>query len=162
MSDYPHWLPSILDLDNKSINEIIDILYSVFVADFKNKPVFHDKCKVLFNSTIDQDCLGKEKVFWHVISKNDKDIKDRLIDYRRAERLPWAKPLMQTKNSDVLIFDYDHGSKDVGIRRYIWLYKYDYVVILKKKKNIYYWITAFYIHHKSGKIDLANKYKNRL
>ena len=33
------------------------------------------------------------------------------------------------------VFDYDHGARDIGVRRYLWLAEYDYVLILQKKKK---------------------------
>jgi len=33
--------------------------------------------------------------------------------------------------AEIKVFDYDHGQKDIGVRRYIWLAEYDYVLLKK-------------------------------
>lgn len=81
-----------------------------------------------------------------MISKTDKKSGDRLIDYPRAMRLPWAKPLMEShKRQEIKVWQYREGTADKGVRTYIWLDKYNYALILQRKKNVYYWVTAFYI-----------------
>ena len=42
--------------------------------------------------------------------------------------------MMESKERvELKIFDYDHGPRDKGIRRYIWLEDFDYVLILQRK-----------------------------
>jgi len=62
----------------------------------------------------------------------------------------------------VICFEYDEGSKDKGIRIYIWQRKMDFLVILGKKKNKYILITSFYITSKVFREDIERKYKNRI
>ena len=60
------------------------------------------------------------------------------------------------------VFDYDHGTKDIGVRRYIWLAEYDYVLILQKKKKALFWVTAYYVDSDGGRKDLSRRYEKRL
>jgi len=84
------------------------------------------------------------------------------IDNRRAERLPWARPMMEsTARNEIRVFDYDHGTKDVGVRRYVWLADYDYVLIFQKKKKAMFWVTAYYIDSDRGRRDLIRRYEQR-
>ena len=39
------------------------------------------------------------------------------------------------ERSEIKAFDYDHGTKDIGVRRYIWLAEYGYVLILQRKRH---------------------------
>lgn len=161
MPKLPGFLPSLLQL-NGSWNRILKTLYRVFERDFKNHTTKHESTPIDFTRKILPDGEGKEEGFWHVVSKYDYKRGERLIDYDRAKRLPWARPMMESPaREEIRVFDYDHGSKDKGIRRYIWLVSYDYVLILKKYKNKYFWITAYYVY-KNGKRDLRNRYKNRV
>jgi hypothetical protein len=162
MCKVPDFLPLILDL-NGTWEEILGRLYNVFCCDFKNGSVYHCGLRIIYNSAILPDGYGKEEGFWHVVSRKDRNSGDRLIDYRRAERLPWARPTMESpKKSEIKVFDYDHGKKDVGVRRYIWLVEYDYVLIFQKKKNVLFWITAYYVDLNREREDLSKRYEKRL
>ena len=119
--------------------------------------------RIIYNNRVLPDGCNKEEGFWHVVSKEDRGSGERLIDYRRAERLPWARPTMESpERSELKVFDYDHGTKDIGVRRYIWLAKYDYVLILQKKKKALFWITAYYVDSEGRRRDLSRRYEKRL
>lgn len=145
MGDTPLFLPPLLDLDGEW-DAILSRLYAVFVKDFKESNTCHHGVKVIYNGTIKPDGLGKEEGFWHVVSRIDDTVGDRLIDYPRAKRLPWAKPLMESHDrSEIKVWQYQEGSADKGVRTYIWLENYDYALILQRKKRVFYWVTAFYV-----------------
>jgi hypothetical protein len=77
--------------------------------------------------------------------------------------ITWARPIMEsTKRAEIKVFDYDHGLRRKAVRRYIWLEEYDYVVILQRKRNVYFWVTAYYVDSKGGGVDLNRRYKKRL
>jgi hypothetical protein len=103
---------------------------------------------------------------WRVVEVHawvESTSRQREIDYRRAERLPWARPLMEgPPRSEILVFDHSEGPKDKGARRYIWLEQYDYVLILQKKKKAFFWVTAFYIDSEWKRKDLRNKFTEKL
>ena len=138
-------------------------MYSVFVRDFKSETVKHRGFEVLFDKRILADGDGKEEGFWHVVSRYHPKTGDRLVDYRRAERLPWARPLIESlERPEVKVFDYIEGPKDKGVRRYIWLEKYDYVLILQRKKKVFYWITAFYLDTMWKREDMGRRFEGRV
>lgn len=66
------------------------------------------------------------------------------------------------ERSEIKVFDYDHGTKDIGARRFIWLAEYDYVLILQKKKKALFWVTAYYVGSEGGRKDLSKRYEKRL
>ena len=161
MDDTPSFLPPMLVLDG-DWDTILVRLYSVFEQDFKHSQTYYSGVKVVYNGTVNPDGQGKEEGFWHVVSKDDSVTGERLPDNRRAERLPWAKPLMESPTRpEIKVWQYKEGSADKGIRTYIWLEDYDYVLILERKKHAFYWVTAFYVTTKK-RDDLQKKYKNRL
>ncbi len=123
---------------------------------------------------------GKEKIFWHLTTReikpkkiprrkrkfypvNRKDTEgERLPDFRRCERLPWIKPLIENPlQPEVLAWDYEEG--DQRIKTYVWIEKYDFVVIMKKypdgKCRL---ITSFYVDNKYKRDDFKRKYSNRI
>lgn len=160
MSDAPLFLPSMLNLDG-SWNTILFRLYRIFSQDFKASQTYHRSVKVIYNGTIKDDGLGKEEGFWHVVSRFERNTGERLIDYPRAKRLPWAKPLMESpERLEIKVWQYREGTSDMGVRTYIWLEDYNYALILQRKKKVYYWVTAFYVEHWK-KEDLRRRYEKR-
>lgn len=145
MNGQPDFLPPMINLDG-SYEEIIERLYQVFRKDFIESRTQHLGRNVTFNGVIDEFSQGKVEGFWHVITRDDATKTNRLIDYRRAKRLPWAKPLMENPyHEEIKFFFYQEGDPRKGIRHYIWLEDYNYVVILQRKKSYYVWVTAFYV-----------------
>lgn len=162
MTKIPDFLPPILDLRG-TWEEILERLYAVFCRDFKKSAVHHRGMRIIYDGRVLPDGHDKEEGFWHVVSRKDRDSGERLPDYRRAERLPWARPTMESpERSEIKVFDYDHGTKDIGVRRYIWLAEYDYVLILQKKKKALFWVTAYYVDSDGGRKDLLRRCDKRL
>jgi hypothetical protein len=161
MPDIPDFLPPLLNLDG-SYPDIIGRLYTVFRTDFIENRTQHLGRIVTYDGIIDEYSQGKVNGFWHVITRDDTTSRDRLIDYPRAKRLPWAKPLMQNPfKGEIVFFAYEEGTKREGVRHYIWFRNGQYVVILKQRKFDYYWITAFYVEDRKER-DLQRKFEGRL
>lgn len=161
MNPQPDFLPPMINLDG-SYEEIVERLYEVFRKDFMKNRARHLGRDVTFNGVIDEFSQGKVEGFWHVITRDDATKTNQLIDYPRAERLPWAKPLMENPHRDeIKFFFYDESDSRKGIRHYIWLEGYNYVVILQRKKSYYVWVTAFYVDDWKQK-HLQRKVENRI
>jgi len=161
MSDKPTFLPPMLNLDGEW-DTVLSRLYAVFVKDFKESQTCHSGIKVIYNGSIKADGLSKEEGFWHVVSKFDNNTGERLIDYPRAKRLPWAKPLMKSpERPEIKVWQYREGTADKGLRTYIWLEDYKYALILQRKRKVFYWVTAFYVESWKQK-DLRRKYESRV
>lgn len=161
MSEAPSFLPPLLNLDGEW-NSILLRLYLVFEKDFKESQTYHRGIRILYNAAIKPDGLGKEEGFWHVVSRLDVNSGVRFIDYPRAKRLPWAKPLMESPDSpEIKVWRYREGTADKGLRTYIWLEKYKYAIVLQRGKDVFYWVTAFYVDMWRQK-DLKKKYEKRI
>ncbi|MBI5806139.1 hypothetical protein HZA73_08845 [candidate division TA06 bacterium] len=163
-NDNGSFLPPLLPMAGEW-STIVDELYKIFVTDFKWNSTFHNNLRVDYNRTINEDGQGKEEGFWHVVSKDqlsEGGIKERLPDYRRAERLPWAKVIMTSgTRPEITIFDYKEGPQNKGVRRNIWLREYNYCLILQHKKTKYYWVTAFHVDEEYNK-TLTKHYEKRV
>ncbi|MDO8804384.1 MAG: hypothetical protein Q7R35_08130 [Elusimicrobiota bacterium] len=154
----PTFLPPILAL-NGAWDEILTRLYDVFEKDFKKSQVYHQGIKVIFNNVIKPDGQGKEEGFWHVVTKEDKKTGDRLIDFDRARRLPWAEPMLRNYPvPEIKVWQYQEGPADKGMRTYVWLENFDYALILQRRKHVFLWITAFYVQPWK-KVDLQRRYE---
>lgn len=157
----PHWLPAIFPMDGIWENQIMS-LFQIFNRDFIQSSPLFEKSKISYDDRV-LDGIYPEG-FWHVTTRGK--FPNRLPDFRRAERLPWCSPSIQ--NSDDLAikkWKYIEGGGK-GTRIYIWLEKYDYVVILQPRNAgiviIYHLITAYYVDGPRTKNDLQRKYNQRL
>lgn len=154
------YLPELLDL-NGDTTETLEMLYDVFSYSFVTRTINHEDAVVLYDSRKLDGPASKEEAFWHLVSRDTYSPSGRTINFRRAERLSWARPLIVNSYPEVTIFDFDHTGKK-GIRRYIWSKDGRYVIVLAHRKNeTYFLITAYYVD-KSGEIDLERRLRMAL
>jgi len=136
-------------------------LYAIFVRDFKvGRPRFRG-----LPVWWDQRILPGERYeegFWHLVTETDRPSGDRIPDFRRAERLPWCRAAIDhASEPEVTAFDYLEGSGD--LRTYLWMQPFDYVTILKRKKQrdgsdkAYFLVTAFHVGGTSTRRGLGGK-----
>lgn len=151
------WLPE-LYVVNPWTEKTIDDLYSIFLRDFIQNQLFYEEKQVWFFPEKENE---KETIFWHLITKKELSVDDRLPDFRRAERLPWANPVINNAiYPEILNWDYEEGNGE--IHTYLWLKDQDYLVILKKYKDSRRrLLTAYWIEHENYKRKLQGKYENR-
>jgi len=158
----PVWLPDIICVDG-DISVVIPLLYSVFYRDFKqSKPVFRSLTVRTDNRP--EGFLNRtyEAGFLHLITNGPKS--NRLFDNRRAEKLPWCRPVIENENEpEILVWDYMES--DNKPNTYIWLKDYDYIVILREKNtshHYYHLKTGFHISGDGIRKKLKNKYEKRV
>ena len=169
------WLPSLFKVNPWTDNTYND-LYEYFCKKIKGaKLKLNWRSVWIFPDKED----GKEKIFWHLTSRENKpkriprrkqkfintnaqDELERLPDLRRSERITWITAIIKNvSSSEILHWDYLEG--DGTIKTYLWIKKEDFVVILKKYKDLTYrLITSFYIDKKNKRRDFERKYKNRI
>ena len=158
----PDWLPPLVSV-NGEWTSIVIRLYAVFTADFKRKICVFQGCGVDWDRRV-QPGDSYEEGFWHLITKKDERTNDRLLDPRRAERLPWCSPTIHHgTHSAVKTWEYlESGNRR---RVYLWLEEWDYVVILEKRtrRNTtrYFLVTAFHVDGDSTRRSLTRKYTAR-
>ncbi|MFA5670777.1 MAG: hypothetical protein WC967_16205 [Balneolaceae bacterium] len=169
MSSYTiEWLPPELDLDDKTYTQIIATLYNVFQMDIKCGNLFFCGTKVGYRPGYKQNGMGYEKIFWHLIEKEEES-GEELIDFPRAKKLPWFKPTIENfQDFRVKVWDNQEADKKKGIRTYIWLENLDYLIILQrtflKKNNIEVMniITTFHIDGPSYRRKVFGKWQKRI
>lgn len=166
----PNWLPTIVSTDG-DWNHVIAVLYAIFETDIKNsalrlkgRPVWHDR-RVLPGEKY-------EEGFWHLTSRDEwvfdkkqrQNVKKRVWDPRRSERLPWCRPTIEhAGESAVMVWDYEEA--DGQIRTYVWLKEWGYVIVLEQQQKrlgaIFMLITAFCVDYEAKRRDLESRYANR-
>lgn len=163
MNSKPEWLPDLISVDG-NWEVVLKKLYEIFKIDFiLRKPKLEDR-PVFWDNSIKEGDKYKNG-FWHLIEKKYPDSDERKFDPRRAERLPWCAPVIwHNQDSNVKYWEYRESNSK--IKFYLWLEKYDYVVILQKKNfkfgTVAFLITAFYVDGDSKRRNLNTKYDKRL
>lgn len=163
MSESPTWLPECVSTDGEW-DHVLGRLYGVFRQDFVvGKPRFMSR-EVWWERRVEQGDRYEEG-FWHLVTRIDRERGERLLDPRRAERLPWCAPAITNANDNsVTVWDYREAKGN--IRTYLWLQNGDYVVVLEKKTirrgEIAFLVTAFYVDGPGRRRALEHKHKKRL
>jgi hypothetical protein len=170
------WLPEMASVDPWT-ETTYEMLYQIFCKDIRDSYLKYGNFDVWIFQEMED---GKEKIFWHLTSRDNKHEKiprrkkkflqanleyseyERFPDLRRCERLPWIKPLIEHPiKPKVLAWDYEEG--DNTIKTYIWIRDCDFVVIMKKfpngKRRL---ITSFYVDSQYKRDDFERKYSHRI
>ncbi|WP_293652838.1 hypothetical protein [Thiolapillus sp.] len=155
---HPEWLPDLFPV-NPWQHDTYEALYRLFEHDFKHSQPVYEGRAVWFFPEME---YGKEKIFWHLTSREDKVTGDRFPDLRRSERLPWVRPMLDLpEKPEVLAWDHQEG--DGTIKTYVWLEDDDFVVIMKKypdgRRRL---ITSFWVEYRNTRRKLRKKYERRI
>ena len=158
----PIWLPGVLSMDG-SWDKTLEKLYRIFENDFIiGRPLFGELPVWWNNRKVDGQY---EEGFWHLITKTEHSIMDRVPDFDRAKRLPWCAPAIINHN-DPLVKCWGFVEDNGIIRTYIWLEGWDYVVILEKRRmrigEVAFLITAYFVEGSKTRKKLLAKYENRI
>lgn len=154
--DLPCWLPPLFNINPWS-HDTYELLYQIFHTDFIANKTQYSGTLVIVSKQKDEE---KELTFWHITTREDETC-GRLPDYRRCERLPWLKPMLESYNHpDILAWENTEG--DGSLKVYVWLKEYDYIAIMKKTKNgQLILITAYWVEYENVKRKLMKKYNTR-
>lgn len=160
----PNWLPSIVSVSGQW-SRVLKRLYRIFDRDFRQTGCYFEGRTVSWNRRR-LDASPYEEGFWHLITKYDHSQGERLLDPRRAERLPWCKPtIVNSDDEEVKVWCYQEARGK--IRTYVWLENWDYVIVLENRelhggRSISFLITAFYVEGNSTRRSLQRKYEKRV
>lgn len=158
MTAHPIWLPLMFPMSPWS-DAVMEELYAIFRHNFIDSSASYRGYGVWFFPEKDR---GKENIFWHLVERDDKTIGERLPDFRRSERLTWARPMLDNLGQpEILDWDYEEGNG--GIHTYVWLKDFDYLIVMKKYPNGQRrLITAYYLDYENTRRKLLKKYERRM
>jgi len=136
----PSWLPDALrysDFDG-DWEKFLTTVYQTFEHDFKKSRPRYRGFPISYDSKIED---GKEVVFWHLTSQYDKKTRNREMDLRRCERIPWPSPIIKHSQDKQLSAWKNKRGKEIRIL--LWLESMDYLVVLKESRNTVILLTAY-------------------
>lgn len=159
----PVWLPAMFNT-NGEWNAVLAGLYAIFVRDIKQGKLELERRPVWWDKRVLPGELYEEG-FWHLISRGAASGDDRLFDPRRAERLPWCGPTVRNaRDAEVRVWDYEEGTGN--IRTYVWLHRFDYLLVFQKKDlkkwQIAFLITAYHLDGPKSRDSVERKYRQRI
>lgn len=102
--------------------------------------------------------LGKEASFWHLISEGRVE-DDRLTDFRRCERIGWARAIIENAN-DEAVRQWENqrrGERNVCL----WLECADYLVVLGRRTGYTLLLTGYTVSERQ-RVKLRREYESFL
>jgi hypothetical protein len=140
------WLPPLLDIRVSHISKIESYLECIFIREFVNKDLCYLDFPVIINKPGDPNYANK--LFKHLITRDNYQYEGRGLDIERAKRLLWC-PAVIANSNDPNILNFDYQEHNGIIRTYLYLkpYTLDYLVILQKNEKSHeaIIISAYYI-----------------
>ena len=147
-------LPQLVKITDDAVRQVPE-LFSIFKADFIDNTVYFMAYPIIIPRPISGEIYPE--IFWHIISrqgqKDSRSNNTRLIDYERAKRLCWIKPIIQHfKEPEILSWRKKEFDKNAGkelYKFYLWYKNGKFMVILKlieTKRKKFFIATAFYVN----------------
>lgn len=138
----------------------VTLAYRVFKEGFlDSSPHFHGQ-RVSVNLS-KKDGSPMEEGFWHLITREDKKLKERFPDFPRAERIVWVRPIIENFSAGGIDY-WKYLEGDGQVRHYIYAKAADYLVILEEKPKCFFLVTGFYVDSKWKRQELENKKNKRI
>lgn len=138
------WLPPLVLLTEygNDWKKYLDAIYGFYKKDFLDTRPRYKCVPVGIKRYPIKD--GKESGFWHLIQEGRIE-DDRVPNFRRCERICWPRPIIEhSHESSILVWPnvrYTAMGRQENLC--LWLEEYEYLVILRKRKNGYLFWTAY-------------------
>jgi hypothetical protein len=133
-------------------------LHNNFTEDFLRSPFIFLGKPIAIDFTLEE---GREKTFWHVITRDITKTGNREAELQRAVRVHWIGPILENyAHPNVTYFRYPEGSG--RLRYYFWLRSDNYLVILEETARRFFLVTAYVVDKKHMINDIERKYSQRL
>lgn len=158
MNSFCKHLPDQLDYsDFNSIDDLIEAAYNIFLDELFNMKVLYNSKPIFFFVHPIND--GYKQGFYHCTTTKSNSNSRRIHDIYRLERVNWIKPIIENVDcreprcSGV----YNWCERTTG-RHYLYMADFRYVIILEEKKNVFNFITSFYVNNESQHRKLISKF----
>lgn len=156
MSSELKWLPELIE-HISNWNEYLLVMHEKYLAEYKNRDnqlTYNGKAVIARRQPL---CDEIEDSFWHIIGGAN-----HVPDYERCERLLWAGAIIKNCSDPAIRIWRENNYR--GAKRnsvIMWLYNYDYVVVLEERRRYYLLVTA-YVVHEYKRHDLTRRYASSI
>ena len=146
-------LPEKIQIPDDALKQVPE-LFKIFKKDFIDNTTYFMAYPVI----VAKPKIGEKypEIFWQIISQQSqpgfKNNDTRLIDYKRAKRLCWIKPIIQQYKDEQITSwcakEFDKNSGKEIYKYYLWYKEGKYMVVLKcieTKTKKFFIATAFYV-----------------
>lgn len=128
----PDWLPPQLILNGRLPSDDYATLHTIFQNEISLAGLEIQGSPVWVDRTPDRSLPQYEMGFTHLVTRDD-GMGMRTIDYARAKKLSWVKPVIENYDTpEVYSFWHSTNNNDT---LYLWLYDHDFVIILRKLRS---------------------------
>lgn len=139
--------------------EKISLAYKQFRSDMIERALFLKDIEIIPKTMALTN--GYEEPFWHIISRKTTR-HERKFDEDRACRIAWIRPIIENYNKPFIKMFY-YMENDGKIRLYLWLFEYNFLVILERirtRLDYAFIVTSFYIDNEHKKSKLERKFQD--
>lgn len=152
-------LPELVKIPDDAISQVPE-LFRIFKRDFIDNITYFMAYPVIIPRPKEEEKYPE--IFWHIISKQgkkgSKSNETREIDYERAKRLCWIKPVIQNyRDEEITGWKSKEFDKNAGKeleKYYLWYKNGKFLVILKciqTKTKKFFIATSFYVFENNVK-----------
>lgn len=157
-------LPPLNTLEQNNNNHAFftNTSYEIYKNDFCENTVIFNGLPIKTNTTLNHNL--QQIGFEHITTKDIQqgNIKDlRTYNNSRIERVPWIKYLIE-HSCDCENYRCFKNYRNNRERTIIWCVKERYVIILEKRTDSYFLITAYCLIYKKAEEKLEREYNNYL
>lgn len=166
--------PELLDIAFMSDRDRYNSLRGIFDRDITDNPNFIFRGNRIYPLKSDGQ-LDLDREFTHLtteeveIEEDGKNVKHRVFDIHRSQRLHWIRPHIEEKiNVNVVVFsaiERDKNARKDVIKTYIYNKVQKYVIVLEAQhgnSSGYFLLTAYYLNREYGEKAILKKYRKRL
>jgi len=159
-----------LQLGKVDSSQLFEFLYTFFHRDFVANETYLNQ-SVYINPQSGRLEDGKEQVFWHLTSReNKRQVREgnrwvwisegRFPDYARSERIEWVKQILDNHDHpSIKLFYHQESNTRRDVRLYLWAHEHDFVVILQKLgRSTAFLVTSFYVDDAGKRRDYEKRY----
>lgn len=122
-----------------------DAIYEAFLESFVRPDVTFRGCSV--SAPYRPESRGKHFSFWHVISEaphpGNRNEEERVPDFRRCERIRWITWAIQGADAEQDGISWWENQRGRDTHVVIWAERWDFAVILGKRRDYYVLKTAY-------------------
>ncbi|MCU9518909.1 hypothetical protein N7326_03335 [Corynebacterium sp. ES2794-CONJ1] len=149
------------DQRSMSLDEYIENLYQIFLADLVDRPLPWKRDGLSVSLRRHPEVDGRHAIFWHIISGGSGSEASRRIEPHRCIRIRWIRLLVEIFNiefpKETDIRWWIDRKRSSQLRYVITRPEFDYIVVIEQRERYALLVTAYYIDHEHRRRKLKKE-----